>query len=346
MSPWALVAVVLAATTAACSGGTTPSEYVPANECGAAPTTSLRLVTTEEPAPATTGGRDPARWPFSVDSPWNTPLGRAAAFAPPDDPRARALTADGPVAWINAGQYSQPVYRATAKDPLVTFSRRGCRDVRYRVPKGARPASGDDAHLNVIDPTGRYVDESWATHGIPPHLTTGHHVRNDLRGPGVGHGGSRAYGGSALGGLIRRWEVDAGSIRHALALGLTNQQLGQGPVWPATAEDHDAPWAYAGPIPMGSLVALPPGVGVDQLGLGPAGSMLAHALQDYGAYVVDRSGSMSLYAEPVLEHRGELAAMRDAFAVLRPLLGVVTDNGPDSVGGAGPRRARPAPPLR
>jgi hypothetical protein len=343
----ALAVVLVAAAIAACSDSPVATEFVPAHECddAAGVAAPLELIAARTPV-VDDDGRDPARWPFAVDSPWNTPLGEDATFAAPEDPRTRALTDPAPTAWVNAGEFSQPIYQASEDDPLVTFSREGCRDIRYRVPEGARPATGDDAHLNVIDPTGRYVDESWATHGSPPHLTTGHHVRNDLRGPGVGEGGSRAYGGSAIGGLIRVWEVDAGRIRHVLALGLTDQQLGQGPVWPATSEDGDAGGRYGGPIPMGTLVALPPDVDIASLGLGPAGASLAHALQDYGAYVVDRSGSVSLYAEPRLEHRKELAGMRQAVVILRPLLRVVTDNGPSSVGGAGPRRARPAPPLR
>ena len=295
------------------------------------------------PAPAT-GQRDATLWPFATDSPWNTPLGRDAAFAGNDDPRQRSLQDTHVDVWINAGQYSQPIVRAKSSDPMATFRRRGCDDVRIHVPLGATPAAGSDKHLNVIDPTGHFVDESWLTQGSFPNFTTGHHVRNDLYGPGVGLGGSRAYGGSAIGGLIRTWEVQQRAIHHALALAVTPGQLAHGPVWPATADDGGA--QYTGAIHMGELLALPADVDLDSYHLSPAARALADALAGYGAYVVDSSvGSMNLYADPGTEDSADLAAMRDAFKVLRPVLRVIVNNGRGAPGGPGPRRAAAPPPL-
>lgn len=289
--------------------------------------------------------RDPALWPFASDSPWNTPLGTDAVFATSEDPRAHALRDVGPDAWVNAGKYSQPVSRAQLDDPVRTIKRPGHPKVSFRIPIDARPASGTDANLNVIDPTGRWIDELWLAKPTDFGFKVGSRVRNDTRGSGVGKGGGRAYGGSAIGGLIRAWELNAGQIRHALALGITAGQLGRGPIWPATLEDADASSSYSGTIPMGTLVALPPDVGISDLGLTSDGIVLARALRDFGAYVVDRSGSVSLYAEPSLEGTPALREMRQAWSKLRPLLNIVNDNGPRSVGGSGRRRTAPAPPL-
>jgi hypothetical protein len=169
-------------------------------------------------------------------------------------------------------------------------------------------------------------------------------VRTDLYGPGVGQGGVRAYGGSAIGGLIRSWELEEGTIRHALALALDADQLGRGPVWPATAEDGDAARSYTGDVPMGTLAAIPPSIDVAALGLSPAGLAAAHALQDYGAYVVDRSGCTCLYAEPSAPATA-VSQLRKDVARLRSLLRVVTNSGPAAVGGPGSRRAPLAPAL-
>jgi hypothetical protein len=51
---------------------------------------------------------------------------------------------------------------------------------------------------------------------------------------------------------------------------------------------------------MGSRVVLPTAVDIDTLDLGPAARAIAQALQDYGAYVTDRTGpdTVSFYAEP------------------------------------------------
>jgi hypothetical protein len=50
-------------------------------------------------------------------------------------------------------------------------------------------------------------------------------------------------------------------------------------------------------IPMGGRVQLDPSIDVDSLALTSSGKIIAHALQDYGAYVGDYSGSISIYAE-------------------------------------------------
>ena len=94
---------------------------------------------------------------------------------------------------------------------------------------------------------------------------------------------------------------------------------------------------------MGALVALPPDVDVGALGLSAEGLMLARAFQDYGGYVVDRSGCFCLYAEPSLEGSSALANLRRDLAVIRPLLRIVTDNGQLTTGGGGAPRRSPAP---
>ena len=149
-------------------------------------------------------------------------------------------------AWINAEEWSHPVYQATVDDPLTTvYTQSG--PVKYRIPIGAQPAlppwstGFTDAHMHVIDPTGRWVDECWGMHANGDGTWTClYHVLTDLTGPGVGQGGTRAYGGSALGGLIRASDVDAGTIDHALALALVAWQMAPGPFWPATAQDTGA----------------------------------------------------------------------------------------------------------
>src|SRR5207245_1016740 len=113
-------------------------------------------------------------------------------------------------------------------------------------------------------------------------------------------GNSGAHGGSmlsSLGGVIRLGElVPGGTIRHALKvnlLGADNHYSGSGGYrWPATTADGCAPGCYGGSVPalrMGSLLALPPSVDVNAMGLetGEPAKILAHAFQDYGAYTVD-----------------------------------------------------------
>jgi hypothetical protein len=275
--------------------------------------------------------------PFSSDSVWRAPLGDGD---PPDgsdaSPQTLALrlgsevdSPDSTDSWINAEQYSLPVVQADACDPLVTFDVESgtddLGDAAVRIPDDAEPAQGTDAHLLVIQPDHRTVVEMWtAEHTGPGAWKAGRVEVVDLKGSGIGpDNGVRAYGGSALGGLIRTWEIDPddpnftdGVIRHPLAMALPSSMLSYtggdpgydeagngtalGYVAPATEQDYDSPWTYGGPIPMGSRIVLPHDVDLDSLDLSPEQRAIAQALQDYGAYVTDRTsdGTVAFYAEP------------------------------------------------
>jgi hypothetical protein len=292
----------------------------------------------EEPA------RDPGLWPFASSSPWNTPIGSEARLSGEDDPRVVTLRAAG--ARVNANEgYSHPVYQATEDDPETTIedtSRPG-RSRVARIPVEAVPAAGTDGHLHVISPDRRHVHEMWiAERQDETHITAKRVERNDLHGSGVLGGGTRAYGGSAIGGLVRRWELDRGEVRHAVAVALDPSQLREGPVWPANADDGDYP--EGGTIPMGTLFAIPPEVDLDALGLNREALTVARAIQEYGAYVVDQGAPFALYLE-----QGVTTEQHDAVDaqvhLIKDLVRVVSNNGPDSVGGGGEPRAPFAPPL-
>ena len=158
-----------------------------------------------------------------------------------------------------------------------------------------------------------------------------------------------------MGGLIRTWEIQAGAIRHALAIALTRSRMEASYVPPAGAVDGDSS-GYGGTIPMGQLIALPRSTSIDSLGLtSPVGRLIAQALQTYGAYVVDTTASNpALYAEPGAAALVDPA--RDTHGITRPpwnaasdlgrivtALRCVTNNSPASWGGPGPRLAAPAP---
>jgi hypothetical protein len=292
-------------------------------------------------APAAT--RQAWQWPFSADSPWNAGVGAGAVFERNTAPRTSNLLDGRVTPWVNADQYSHPIFRAAATDPVATVRERGRPDARYHIPDAARPAAGADHHLHVIDPSGRYVEEAWSMVGANPSWTAGHHVTVDLRGNGLGKG-TRAYGGSAIAGLIRSWELGAGEIDHALALSISEQQLRSGAVWPASRQDVAA-GGYRGRVPMGTYAAIPAWVDLGQLGLTPEGLVLGRALQRYGAYVVDHThGAFTFSAEPTVAGPA-LAHLRADAGKLRPWLRVVTNNGPDRVNGGGARTVPPAPPF-
>jgi hypothetical protein len=266
-------------------------------------------------------------------------MGSGAQFASASDQRTVDLRS--PWVAINAANWSMATYTATTTDPMRTVTSHAG-SWQYRIPNNAVAAgpSDGDRHLLVIDPTGAYVDECWlASKQANGNWWCEYHVRNDLRGSGVGAGGVRAYGGSALGGLIRTWEVQQGSIRHALALAMPRKYMEHGPVWPATSEDGNA--VYEGTLRMGTLVAIPKSVDLSTLGLSPGGLVLARALRDYGAYIVDCSENFTLFAEPSAE--GILTGARNDLDNIRERLRIVTNSSASSVGGGGTPIAPLAP---
>ena len=215
----------------------------------------------------------------------------------------------------------------------------------YQIPVGATPSAPTpgDQDLNIVDPTTHWVDETWVTAGSGTSWTANYHVRNDITGAGVGQGGTRAAGVSAIGGLIRTWEVQASSIRHALAFAMPRSAMTPGPIWPAISEDSGSVGTYTGALHMGTLVAIPSSVNLNALGLSPAGLAIARALQQYGAYLVDASTQFTLYAEPSADPL--LAAARNDLAAIHAQLRVVTNSSPTSVGGGGQPLVPLAPPL-
>lgn len=289
--------------------------------------------------------RDPALWPFASDSPWNQPIGSGVELEGRDSPCNRALADEKLLLDVNAGQWSHPVYVASPGDPLVTLYVEGKAKLKLRVPKGAEPAGpktpDSDAHLHIVAPDHQSVDELWkARRRRDGSIVAESHNRVDLLGPGIGRGGARAYGGSALGGLIRKGELQSG-IRHALALALPRRHQRRGHVWPASGEDDNAQADYTGQVPMGQLITLPRDLDLSTLGLGKATLAIARALKDYGAYDVDSASDLSFYAEPSVEP--ELVTVREELGKLKPYLRCVKNNQPERRGGGGSPLAPLAP---
>ena len=121
--------------------------------------------------------------------------------------------------------------------------------------------------------------------------------------------------------------------------------LKPGQVWPARLQDSNAATAYKGPIPMGTMMGIPPSVDLSKLGLSAEGMALGKALQDYGAHVLVRSSTVALFAEPASDSVAVYRMRADWKAKLFPLMRVVTNNTATNVAGGGTRRQPAAAPL-
>lgn len=296
--------------------------------------------------------RDAYLWPFAKSSPWNISVGSGIQFYPDSDPRNVNLQSAIPYINSNNG-YGIAPNRASDTDPLVTV-RTPNGNFTHRMPANAKKVSGTDGNLDVTDGDTTY--SYWIASQDSSGNWSAHSGRStSIKGTGMGtspghYAGIRASGFSTMGGLIRAHEISGPDpkIPHALVVGLKACQLKVGYVWPATTQDGDASSSYCGQIPMGSMFAIPQSVNIDAMGLSPAGHALAEALQDYGAYVGDRS-NYTYYAEEAVErdHNAAYNAMlNDLRNKLDKHIKVVSNSSATNIAGGGTRVNGPAPDFK
>jgi hypothetical protein len=254
--------------------------------------------------------------PYAASSPWNEKLGSSPAVVESARPAVQAI--DGPLT-SDPTQYTYPVYEVDSErgSPEVrvdgVFSHVGDRDRRLRIqrggsvrmpiPKDAQAAAGSDAQIVVVDrgtgdewgawqlrrePGGWRIENGYRYNvrwsGVPP------------RDPGGSPFGSRGAGVPYLAGLVRRCEIEAGRIDHALAFAYDFP--GPRHVHPATKSDgaSDDPRA----LPEGTRLQLDPELlpaELMQMGCHGACLVIARALQDYGMYVIDNAGRPKVMLE-------------------------------------------------
>jgi len=134
----------------------------------------------------------------------------------------------------NTSDYGHPIYYARDTDPVYTIRcarwNASCEvdGIRLKVPEQARPASGTDAHMAVIDPRKRAEYDFWEVETTPlPRgggtIRVGHGGRTrwgTARSDGLGTNATAAHFGLAAGVLrAEEWAVAAmrgGAINHAL----------------------------------------------------------------------------------------------------------------------------------
>jgi len=244
---------------------------------------------------------------------------------------------------INWERWSIAVAYAKTTDPKATLEDTKSRKTyQIHIPKDAKVTGGTDGHLSIIQPDGRWAYELYAATKVNDNKWTSTRVvKTDLFSDGLSDG-ARASSISHLIGLIRTHEVAEKKIPHVLALGLPDESLKDGFVWPARGQDTSNN-KYSGTVPMGSLFAIPPDVDLGKLGLSAEGLALGRALQDYGAYVLVRAGTAALFAEPnannAAMNRMKSDYQNKLFSHLRP----VTNNSSKNPGGGGTPRQPPAP---
>ncbi|MDH0868303.1 Atrophin-1 multi-domain protein, partial [Mitsuaria sp. GD03876] len=210
------------------------------------------------------------------------------------------------------GTWSTGAFQAASGDPSVTVlplaGQQGVWDpdaevyranvVIPRWPANVKPAAGSDGHADIVDEAMGVVHSFFQlkldTGGV---WRAGQYAWAPLAGRGFGepghyYMGARAVGVPAIGGIIRKAEIDDGlpAYRHALAMSLTFNGLSATLpyIFPATSADANAATTNTGGIPQGALVMLPADFDtatIQNLKL----RKVAETLKRHGAYVVDRN---------------------------------------------------------
>ncbi len=188
------------------------------------------------------------------------------------------------------------------------------------VPLIARPSPDSDAQLAIWQPGGLILECYGAVVCGNGDVICTMASFSDPSGDGTGAGNGRCA--SLLpnyAGLIRKGEVDGRRISHALSCTVSRLLLAPQFVWPAYAMDMND--RYEGTVPMGSLLAIPPDVNLDNLDLSEKGKIIARAAQEFGIYVVDRGGDGGIVLKASLDADDALYADRakDAQIIVRNL---------------------------
>ncbi len=240
--------------------------------------------------------------PFAATSPFNVPV-KASPRIDPSSAAMVARLARDRQAYANLYAYGIPVYTATATTPRyrVACDQEGawgaCPLTRrlMPIPTDARPSSGTDGAMVVIDPATGTVGEYWRARRVGSGWQASWGAVNSLTAPGWG-GASTGAGASRLGGVVRVDEIAAGVINHALVVQTDNACAVR---YRAPAVKTDGKSTRTDCIPEGARLQLDPTINLNAIpGLTPGERAVARALQVYGAYVIDVAGtSMSVSFE-------------------------------------------------
>jgi hypothetical protein len=238
----------------------------------------------------------------------------------PDNPKVMENSSNyinfikGVKSWlaISYRDYSVPIWRARADDPrynwTVTNKSKAAQEAMINgrwnldipLPAGAKPASGNDAHMVIISADRTKV---WDFNGADIVSRTARFIkRYDLTGDGIDqpytYSSARVAPVPLLHGLITYEEIQNGYIDHAVGFATHSAKKGSPGVYPCvtpnngTSDDPWAPW-------LGFRFQLDPALDIDSLGLDRTGRIIAKALQEYGMIFIENAGpgSNAIYAE-------------------------------------------------
>lgn len=251
--------------------------------------------------------------PFSDRSPWNQRIDERAELHPENAQLIAQVEHKGNAFGLNLRPWGVPVFSANATTPrfpvrVTDLAGFGFSDsALIPIPTEVRADPEFDGHVAIVSESMCFAWDCWQFRyeDNSPVCTVAAGI--ELDGEGVHPGfdvatGNEAHGARACGyplvaGLVRVAEFDRGTIDHALvfaypgirAIDFVFPASTGHPLFPQISREEG--------LPCGAHIRLDPNLDLDALALSPFARMVAEALQRYGAYIGDYSGSLSFYAE-------------------------------------------------
>ncbi|HAY05473.1 MAG TPA: hypothetical protein PKV67_07475 [Hyphomonas sp.] len=270
--------------------------------------------------------------PFNATSPWNTKIPADAKI----DPNSDVLMADfaelNPL-HINIAEWSVAVYQVDAKTTPRQYVQglypnqygRGFGPrKRIPIPNGAT-AGGPNPGTGYIVLEDRKTGTAWEMRQAGQNKDGGWYAgfgaTVDLRGNGVNPpwmvaesplmaASPRPSGVPLSAGLIRVDELKAGRIEHALAFAYGNVRTNAfvapaSTAMPSREGRADNPFG----LPLGARIMLDPAYDIENTMLSPSAKVIARALQEYGAILVDEADGAVIYAEAAPDQLAEFKGL-------------------------------------
>lgn len=246
-------------------------------------------------APTPNPGAPSFNRPFTATSPWYAPIPPSVQLDTNNSQIMATLSAGGSPASSLAYEFGIPAYSSAGVSGGVgvacLMDWGTCPFAGKQVPltSAMKPHVGSDGAMVVVNPATGQSYEFWQYqwNGGSPRTSWG--AIADINSDGVG-GNSVGAGVSRFAGLIRLWEVQQGSIDHALVFS-TSLCKNTTYRYPATKTDGKAGTAND-KIEEGTRLQLDPSLNVDAIaGITPIEKMMAKAMQKYGLYAIDCGGS-------------------------------------------------------
>jgi hypothetical protein len=239
--------------------------------------------------------------PFAAGSFWNVPVGNAQP-APNGPALAAYFLRNARYPNMPIRSWGVGVAEAHPSDPLfsVPCTRYACTlgtHGPFAIPATAVPDPSADGHLTVYDPIRNREWDMWQARPAAGAWTASAGAAVSMAGDGIAPHGT-ASGNAAnfplLGGLLRPEELLQGRVDHALVFEMPGVGAGR-PVCPATHNAGSATDSNA--LREGQKLQLDPALNVDSLAIPAWQKTIARALQKYGMYLRDGSGTLAILAE-------------------------------------------------